>query len=87
MPRVCRANLDKAGGLIVGGSSTVFVDGYPVALEGNRVTDHGDSEHDYPILTQGSSRFVVDGIPVILEGVSKASCGHPATSTSSVTAF
>jgi uncharacterized Zn-binding protein involved in type VI secretion len=87
VPRVCRANIDRAGGIILGGSSTVFIDGYPVALEGNRVADHGNNEHDSAIVIGGASRFVVDGIPVILEGTSRATCGHIALSTSSVEAL
>lgn len=84
MLKVCRANIDKAGGIILGGSSTVFIDGYPVALEGNRVADHGDNEHNSPIVINGTSRFIVDGLPVIVEGLSKATCGHIASSNSSV---
>lgn len=86
MPRVCRANIDKAGGVIMGGSSTVFIDGFPVALVGNRVQSHGDSPHKNAIMINGSSKFIVDGIAVCLESISKATCGHPAVSTSSVTA-
>lgn len=86
MPKVCRANIDRAGGIILGGSSTVFIDGYPVALEGNRVVDHGNNEHSSAIVINGTSRFVVDGLPVIVEGVSKATCGDVALSNSSVTA-
>lgn len=84
MPRVCRANIDKAGGIILGGSSTVFIDGYPVALQGNRVADHGNNEHNSPIVINGTPKFIVDGIPVIVEGISKATCGHPPISNSSV---
>lgn len=86
MGRVCRANIDKAGGLILGGSSTVLIDGYPVALEGNRVSNHDNSPHDSAIIINGSSKFIVDGIPVCIESISKATCGHLATSFSSVEA-
>lgn len=83
MGRVCRANIDTAGGLILEGSKTVFIDGFPVALEGNRIEDHGTGSHDNAITVNGSSRFIVDGIPVIIEGVSRGSCDHPAVSSSS----
>jgi uncharacterized Zn-binding protein involved in type VI secretion len=84
MPRVCRAGIDKAGGLILGGSSTVFIDGFPVALQGNRISAHGDSPHNNAIIINGSSNFIIDGIPVCVEGLSKGTCGHIASSTSSV---
>lgn len=84
MGRVCRANIDRAGGIILGGSSSVLIDGFPVALQGNRISDHGDNEHNSPVVINGSSRFVVDGIPVVVEGFSKGTCGHLASSGSSV---
>ena len=83
MGRVCRANIDKAGGIILEGSKSVFIDGFPVALQGNPVEDHGTGKHDNAIAVNGTPRFIVDGLPVILEGYSKASCGHLAVSTSS----
>jgi uncharacterized Zn-binding protein involved in type VI secretion len=86
MGKVCRANIDKAGGIILGGSSTVFIDGFPVALQGNRISDHGDNEHNSPVVINGTSRFIVDGTPVIIEGYSKGTCGHLATSGSTVIA-
>jgi len=49
MGRVCRANIDTAGGIILEGSRTVLIDGFPVALEGNRIEDHGTGEHDNAI--------------------------------------
>lgn len=86
MGRVCRANIDKAGGLILGGSSNVFIDGFPVALEGNRIVSHDDDPHKNAILINGTSKFVVNGIPVCIEGISKGTCGHIASSNSSVIA-
>lgn len=86
MGRVCRANIDKAGGLIVGGSSNVFIDGFPVALEGNRIVSHDNNPHNNAIMINGLSKFVVNGIPVCIEGVSRGTCGHIAFSGSSVIA-
>lgn len=83
MGRVCRAYIDTAGGIILEGSTTVLIDGFPVALEGNRIEDHGTGEHDNAITVNGSPRLIINGIPVIVEGMSKGSCGHPAVSTSS----
>jgi hypothetical protein len=81
MGRVCRANIDKAGGIILEGSKTVLIDGFPVALEGNRVQAHGT--HRDPVMVNGSQKFIIEGIPVIVEGTSKGSCGDPAISASS----
>lgn len=83
MGRVCRANIDKAGGLILEGSRTVLIDGFPVALEGNPIEDHGIGSHDDAVTINGSPKLIIDGIPVVVEGLSKGSCGHPAISTSS----
>jgi len=78
MPGVSRAFIDTAGGKILVGNSSFFVDGFPVALEGNPVEDHGDSPHDDAVMVQGNPNFVVGGIPVCTTA-SKASCGDPAT--------
>lgn len=79
---VCRANIDTAGGLILIGNPSFFVDGFPVSVEGNPVEDHGEGEHDNAVMVQGMSSFVVGGIPVCTMG-SRASCGHTPTGSSS----
>ena len=87
MARICRANIDKAGGVILGGSSTVFLDGYPVALEGNAIQKHephNQKKHQNAIVINGNPKIIVEGIPVCVEGYSKGTCGHIATSESSV---
>lgn len=84
MGSICRANIDKAGGLILGGSSTVFIDGYPVALEGNSIQGHGDNPHANAKIINGNPNVVVDGIAVCVSGTSKGTCDHIATSDSSV---
>ena len=86
MGNACRANIDKAGGIILGGSTTVSIDGFPVALQGNKILSHGDNPHKDAVVVNGSSQFVVEGIPVCVSGMSKGTCGHPATSSSTVTA-
>jgi uncharacterized Zn-binding protein involved in type VI secretion len=78
---VCRANIDVAGGVIQVGNPTVFLDGFPIAVEGNPVEGHGDGEHSGPIMVQGTPNFVIGGLPVCT-GASQASCGHtPSTSS------
>ena len=78
MAGVCRAFLDTAGGKILVGNPSFFVDELPVALQGNPVEDHGDSPHNDAVMVQGNPNFVVGGIPVCTTA-SKASCGDPAT--------
>jgi uncharacterized Zn-binding protein involved in type VI secretion len=90
MANVCRSLIDTAGGLILG-SSSVRIDGYPVALVGSLVLTHppapDEPSHAAAIIVNGSSRFIVDGRAVCLSGISRASCGHSATSRSSVRAI
>ena len=83
MGKVCRANIDTAGGLILEGDRTVLIDGFPIALEGNRIQDHGNGKHDNASTINGTPRFIVNGIPVIIEGRSRGTCDHPAVSSSS----
>jgi len=83
---VCRANLDIAGGtggkgIILEGNPYFFVDGFPVAVEGNPVQDHGDSPHNNAVMIQGNPNFVIGGIPVCTIA-SQASCGHQPTGSS-----
>lgn len=78
---VCRANIDTAGGTILVGNPSFFVDGYPVSVQGNPVKDHGNNEHDEAVMIQGNPNFVVGGIPVCTTA-SQASCGHKPTGSS-----
>ncbi len=75
---VCRANIDTAGGMILVGNPSFFVDGFAVAVQGNPVKDHGTNEHDNAVMEQGNPNFVVGGIPVCTTA-SQASCGHKPT--------
>ena len=81
MPGVCRAYIDKAGGTILVGNPSFFVDGMPVSVEGNPVEDHGDSPHDNAVMVQGNSSFVIGGVPVCTTA-SKANCGDSPTGSS-----
>lgn len=83
MAGVCRANLDKAGGTILIGVPSVLVDGMPIVVEGNPVRSHGDNPHNKAIMVNGNSSVTVGGIPVCTE-ISKASCGHRPSGSSTV---
>ena len=43
---VARAGVDKIGGLITGGSSTVYVEGVRISIVGDIVADHGKGKHN-----------------------------------------
>ena len=79
---VSRAYVDSAGGMILVGNPNFYLDGFPVAVEGNPVQSHGDSPHNSAVIVNGTPGFVINGIPVCTTG-SQASCGHPATGSSS----
>jgi uncharacterized Zn-binding protein involved in type VI secretion len=81
MPGVCRAFIDKAGGTILVGNPFFYVDGLPVAVQGNPVENHGDSPHNNAIMEKGNPNFVLGGIPVCTIA-SQASCGHTPTGSS-----
>ena len=81
MPGVCRAFVDKAGGMILVGDSTVIVDGVPICVEGNPVENHGNSPHSSAKMINGNYSFLVNGIPICTEA-SQSSCGHRPTGSS-----
>lgn len=80
---VCRANIDTAGGTILVGNPSFFVDGFPVSVEGNPVQNHDNNSphNNNPVMVQGNSNFLVGGIPVCTIA-SQASCGHQPTGSS-----
>jgi uncharacterized Zn-binding protein involved in type VI secretion len=78
---VCRANIDSAGGVILVGNPTVFLDGFPISIEGNPVEGHGNGEHNGPVMVQGNPNFIIGGTPVCTVA-SQASCGHTPSGSS-----
>lgn len=81
---VSRAYLDTAGGTILVGNPDFYLDGLPVAMQGNPVQNHGNNEHSSAVIVNGSPNFLVNGIPVCTSA-SQASCGHQATGSSTFT--
>ena len=71
------------GGFIVEGSPNVFVEGKPAVRVGDRVAGHGRGGHGNATMMEGSGNVFVNGISVCREG-DRATCGHPATGSSSV---
>lgn len=78
MPAILRKNLDYAGGLIVGGSTNVFVNGTGAVRVGDAVASHGGGAHGSAVMSTGSSSVFCNGIPVCRVG-DLASCGHAGT--------
>jgi len=81
---VSRAYLDTAGGTIQVGNPDFYLDGLPVAMQGNPVQSHGNNEHSSAVIVNGSPNFLINGIPVCTSA-SQASCGHQATGSSTFT--
>lgn len=82
MPGAARKG-DSAGGTITTGSTTVFINGQPLAAIGDKVSGHGLGAHSSPSLAEGSTNVFVAGVPASRQG-DKATCGHPATGSGNV---
>ena len=78
MPAILRKNIDYAGGLIIGGSGSVFVNGAGVVRVGDAVAPHGKGIHSYAVMASGSSTVFCNGIPVCRVG-DPATCGDVGT--------
>lgn len=85
MPGIARKGIDSAGGLAVGGSNTVFVNGAGVVRLGDAIAPHGDGAHANATMVQASSSVYADGIRVCRAG-DLASCGHAISGSSDVEA-
>lgn len=83
MPGVARKSADSAGGTIVGGSSTVFVNNKSVARIGDAVAGHGLPPHAGPVMAGGSGNVFANNISVSRAG-DPATCGHPASGSGNV---
>lgn len=91
MAEVSRSgDTNTVGGAIVGGASTVFVNGKPVGQVGNTLTAHSPwpkkknnphPPHAKATVTSGSPSVFADGIAVAKVGSSN-SCGHSMASGS-----
>lgn len=83
MPQVVRVgDSNSAGGRIIGpGASTVFVNGSPMSVLGDRITPHppcgspGGQAHCAASTVQASATVFAQGRPVVFVGALD-SCGH-----------
>ena len=79
-----RALQDSAGGLIIGGASSVMVNNMPISIFGDAVVSHGENQHQAASMLVGGPRTVfAQGMPVIRQG-DPSTCGHIATGSSNV---
>lgn len=83
MPAVGLVYKDTAGGRLLTGSSSVYVNDLPVVVLGSLVEDHGLDEHDNAKMAVGYFGVQFDNKPICTAGM-KATCGHPLISNSNV---
>jgi uncharacterized Zn-binding protein involved in type VI secretion len=82
MAGICRVgDKNSAGGELMTGSTTVMLEGKPVALHPSKVSPHAPwgkphPPHSSSVTTSGSENVFVEGKPVVMKG-SSTSCGHP----------
>lgn len=82
MAGACRiGDQNNAGGTIMDGASSVFINGQPAGLVGSTLTPHAPFHrkshppHKSAKITSGSESVLVDGKPIAKIGSSN-SCGH-----------
>lgn len=89
MSAIALVGKSTAGGVILGpGSSTVFADGSPISLNGDKVQPHSPSKTPHagsPSVISSTSGVYVEGKPVVRIG-DKATCGHSVSGGGSVSA-
>lgn len=86
MRGISRVGLDVAGATIVGAlAPKVQVENVPIVCLGAPVAGHGRPPHSAPVMVTSSTKVFANGIPICRLG-DLASCGHPATGSSKVTA-
>lgn len=90
MPGIARVgDVNSAGGQLIRGAGTVFLDGKSVALHVSPVSPHAPWGKPHPphassVTTSGSSTVICEGSPVVMIG-STTSCGHSIIGGSSST--
>jgi uncharacterized Zn-binding protein involved in type VI secretion len=85
MPGISRKDTDTAGGTIIEGSGTVFVENKAVVRIGDAVAGHGIAKHAAPKMETGSGTVFANGIAVCRAG-DTADCGDAATGSGTVSA-
>jgi uncharacterized Zn-binding protein involved in type VI secretion len=81
MPGASRlGDKNQAGGAIMRGAGTVFVNGQPIGLHVSQITPHAPwgrphPPHDAAVTTSASPSVFAEGSPVLRIG-SGNSCGH-----------
>lgn len=78
---IARMNIDTAGGLLIEGSTNVFVNNMPAVRVGDRVQSHPG--HSNVFMSTGSSTVFVNSKPVCRQN-DVATCLHVATGSANV---
>jgi len=79
MPGISRALIDTAGGLIQTTPQVIAtLEGFPIAVVGATVADHGSGVHNAASFVVGSLLMSVNGLPVVF-ATTPATCGDVAT--------
>ena len=84
MKNITLVNRDSAIGTVVGSGSDFFkIDGYEVAVDGDRVASHsvGEYSHGVPTLQSTSNLFFINDRGIIRIG-DAATCGDRVTGSS-----
>ena len=94
MPAICRVgDTNTVGGELTRGTTTVFLDGKPIALHPSPITPHSPWQRNphYPghhhdaVTTEGLENVVVEGSQPVFKGAG-TTCGHPISTASESTA-
>ena len=85
MGSIGRVGIDRAGGVVITGNSSVEINGLPAVVVGSIVQDHGLNRHDRAKMNVGFDGVQVAVLPVCRTG-DPASCGHVLISNSNVEA-
>ena len=84
MSKVCRVNIDIAGGVILGGgNTTVFSNSQPISVDNDEVQSHGTGIHTNSRMIASRSNVYINGKRVCKEG-NLATCGHIASGSSNM---
>lgn len=87
MPAAGRVGYDKfSTGIILGpGAATVYIDGAPASLLGDKIAPHGLSPHKAATVISASVTCIAEGRGMVQQGLAQAICGHVCTTGSFTT--
>lgn len=78
-----RKSRDVCGGVLISGSSDVFINQAPAVRRGDRIASHGLAAHRSPVIVGGSNNVFINNRPACRRG-DPGNCGHRATGSTNV---